>query len=313
MVQRKRTSMQRGFIGVFCMLSVCSAFICSPNAVGRLVRITTSPISSPLQHAALPRMPAIMTAYAKKDDFNSLDKNSIDPKRFVVFNLLALLLAIGANFLGVTSWLLTASHPDTFRQMRADIVYPIQGYQRYYDAKEGFEFIYPFRWQMDPRIMLAQQRQRELPSALQQQQLQKKTQNAVLPCVAYGPIDSQFKENVSVIKSKVQKGFSLEATLGTPSNAAQKLLQTSIAPVGSGKVATLLDAHEEIRGNSNSYVLEYLLDKEDQSIHQHTISIIQNNGEDLYTFTATVPESQWNKEKAVIDTIEKSFKLSKME
>lgn len=43
------------------------------------------------------------------------------------------------------------------------------------------------------------------------------------------------RENLSVIRSSVLPGFTLRTTLGEPREAAERLLSTAIAPVGSGK------------------------------------------------------------------------------
>lgn len=69
------------------------------------------------------------------------------------------------------------------------------------------------------------------------------------PLPAFGPpgrLDSRGVSkgdtNVSVIVSKGLTGFSLHGTLGTPTNAAETLLNVSMAPEGSGRIATLVNA-----------------------------------------------------------------------
>ena len=49
----------------------------------------------------------------------------------------ASLVAVGANFGGVTSFLLGLS-PENSRRLRLDVVYPIGGYSRCIDTNEGF-------------------------------------------------------------------------------------------------------------------------------------------------------------------------------
>lgn len=46
-------------------------------------------------------------------------------------------VAVGANFAGVTSFLLGLS-PETSRNLKLDVVYPIDGYNRCIDTNEGF-------------------------------------------------------------------------------------------------------------------------------------------------------------------------------
>lgn len=49
----------------------------------------------------------------------------------------ASLLAVGANFGGVTSFLLGFS-PEAARSLKLDALYPIGGYSRYIDTDDGF-------------------------------------------------------------------------------------------------------------------------------------------------------------------------------
>ena len=49
----------------------------------------------------------------------------------------ASLVAVGADFLGITSFLLGLS-PETSRNLKLDVVYPIGGYSRCIDTNEGF-------------------------------------------------------------------------------------------------------------------------------------------------------------------------------
>lgn len=49
----------------------------------------------------------------------------------------ASLLAVGANFGGVTSFLFGFS-PEAARRLKLDALYPVGGYFRYIDADEGF-------------------------------------------------------------------------------------------------------------------------------------------------------------------------------
>lgn len=49
----------------------------------------------------------------------------------------ASLVAVGANFGGITSFLLGLS-PETGRNLKLDVIYPIGGYNRCIDTNEGF-------------------------------------------------------------------------------------------------------------------------------------------------------------------------------
>lgn len=58
-------------------------------------------------------------------------------RRLIVGIGSASLVAVGANFAGVTSFLLGLS-PENSRRLRVDVVYPIGGYNRCFDPNEGF-------------------------------------------------------------------------------------------------------------------------------------------------------------------------------
>lgn len=78
----------------------------------------------------------------------------IDKKRFVAYNLLAVALALGANFLGITSWLMSMN-VDLFRTtLKADIIYPVNSLSRYIDSDHDYEFLYPAKWIKDPSVFL---------------------------------------------------------------------------------------------------------------------------------------------------------------
>lgn len=194
---------------------------------------------------------------------------NIDPLRFVSYNLLAVALALGANFLGVTSDLMTKTDPTFFRAKQLDQLYPIDGYRRVVDRDDGYQFIFPTDWVLDQRVLMYNTRSKELPqSSLRQQRLD----NGLAPDVAYGPAGGDFMENISVVKSRVLEGFSLRETLGSAADAAEKILRTIIAPQGSGRKAQLLRAEEVKHGtgdtdggsgqgqSSSVYEIEYTLE-----------------------------------------------------
>jgi hypothetical protein len=59
------------------------------------------------------------------------------PRRFVLGTSVGLLVALGANFLGVTSALLSLN-PALSRAARVDVLYPVQGYKRCLETSRGF-------------------------------------------------------------------------------------------------------------------------------------------------------------------------------
>lgn len=134
----------------------------------------------------------------------------LDIKRFIIFNALALVLALGANFLGVTSTLMSITNPEYFRTLKLDELYAINDMRRYNDIEDKYEFIFPSGWNQDRSILLANIREKERPQTIQL----KKNIGVVRPDVAYGSINNNDKENVSVIKSQVMPGFTLKSILG---------------------------------------------------------------------------------------------------
>ena len=248
---------------------------------------------------------------------SSNDKNVIklDVNRFIKYNSIAFVLAIGANFLGITSAIMSNTNPSYFRSLKLDKLYSINGYQRYVDddnnGGHNYEFIYPSEWSIDRSILVAREIKRETPEML----LSTKTSNnnnKIRPDVAFTDLKSKGKINVSILKSIVLPGFSLLNTLGTPIDAAPELLSL-IAPENSGKTYTLIRAEKNRDPTgltSPSYLLEYNI-KNNYNLNQHCISIIsyKQYTNSLYTLTAMAPESEWDSNKEKVNTIAASFTL----
>jgi len=237
----------------------------------------------------------------------------LDVPRFIFYNLLAVFLALTANFSGVTSALLS-TNSEYFASLKLDQLYPINGNMRKIDADDKYEFLVPATWLPDKAISLAEARERELPQALRQKRLQQRGQS-LRPDSAYGPAEQGVSikgkfENVSVIKSSVLPGFSLRGTLGAPKEAAEALLKSMFAREGAVDEVTydILEAREEIRGGLPAYVFEYTVRKPDR--FQHTICVIISRGNELFTMSAMAPQSEWATEKEKIETITNSFLVS---
>ena len=63
------------------------------------------------------------------------------------------------------------------------------------------------------------------------------------PIAAFGPAGSTGELNISVIVAPIQEGFSLES-LGSPEQAGQRILDTTIASKSSGVIANLVAASQ---------------------------------------------------------------------
>ena len=148
-----------------------------------------------------------------------------------------------------------------------------------------------------------------------------------------------------MVKSKVMPGFTLQGTLGPPTQAAETLLSTvrssihplihskynppthpptylpyptqkAIAPPGSGKNATLLAASAEDRGVGGTvYQFEYIVRKEGGRVPfaLHSLSVIAARpAEDtLFTLTVLAPESRWKEREVELRQVAESFRLTR--
>ena len=257
-------------------------------------------------------------------DDNKFDKNEkvqpkfkikLDMKRFITYNLFALFLAIGANFVGMTSFFMTSTNPEYFRSLKLDQLYSIGGFNRYIDNDDKYEVMYPNNWIIDQNVLIAKEMKREKPLNLYGQSLME----SKTPSVAFSNPLSKGKENLSVLKSQVMSGFTVDGTLGTPEEAAPKLMEI-IAPASSGKTYTLINAYKrddininKLQDNSNSiyYVIEYRIEKSSNNLNQHCISVItsRNQRNSLFTLTAMAPEPTWTINSQKITTIANSFHL----
>ena len=226
-----------------------------------------------------------------------------DLGRFIGFNSLAIIIALGANFLGITTALISNTNPSYFRSLGVDQLYSINGFRRASNTEDKYEFIFPQDWVIDQSIYMNKVRARELPQAM------RTTARAggIKPDIAYGPPGSNGKENLSVVKSSVMPGFSLEM-LGTPQTAAERLLTEVIAPKASGKTYELLNSYSDVRSGLDAYTFEYTV-KKDPYFHQHAISVIVARGTELYTYTATAPEVEWATVQKDLVESAKSFEL----
>ncbi|KAJ6414002.1 hypothetical protein OIU84_006751 [Salix udensis] len=105
----------------------------------------------------------------------------------------ASLVAVGANFGGITSFLL-GFWPESGRNVKLDVLYPIGGYSRCIETNEGFEFIYPATWVGDQRLLYRAAEKTEYERSLDPPPLsngksgdRRRRKNVNEPVVAFGP------------------------------------------------------------------------------------------------------------------------------
>nr|GMD05845.1 psbP domain-containing protein 7, chloroplastic [Ipomoea batatas] len=223
----------------------------------------------------------------------------------------ASLVAVGANFGGITSFLLGVS-PESARSLKLDVLYPIGGYSRCLEANEGFEFLYPSNWVGDQTLLYrtAEKVERSLdPPALNSSE--KRRRNVNEPVVAFGPPGSSGELNVSVIVSPVPIGFSIEAFGGAKEvgEAIVKTITSSTSKRPQVK-GTLIQSNirEDSLMNVKYYILEFQV--EGSSFQRHNVAVCCARRGRLYTLNAQAPQSLWPMVKSDLYRIADSFVLT---
>ncbi len=109
---------------------------------------------------------------------------------------------------------------------------------------------------------------------------------------------------------------STQGTLGAPQQAAEFLLSTAIAPPGSGKNTTLIDARAETRlPGGLVYEFEYIVRRDDgpRPFALHSLSVIAARPEEntLFTLTVLAPDALWREREAELRQVAQSFRLTR--
>lgn len=220
-------------------------------------------------------------------------------------------VALGGNLGGCTSWTLDQLPASWTDAAKLDRVYPVRGKKRCYDAARGYEFLYPMDWLADRTLyVMAADRVPKLdPGPLDAAARKSKTQRE--PVAGFGPPGTNGEVNVSVVAAPVPPGFQWNA-MGAPEQAARALLEKSIAPPGSQKRATLLDAQERTdRTGQLYYTMEYVVETPRWKRHNNAVYAIRKDM--LYTLNVVAPEAQWEKQENELRPIVESFHLIPMQ
>ncbi|KAK1440484.1 hypothetical protein QVD17_06311 [Tagetes erecta] len=222
----------------------------------------------------------------------------------------ASLVAVGANFAGTTSFLLGLS-PENARNLKLDVLYPVNGYSRCIKADEGFEFIYPQNWVGDQTLLYRAAGKAEMERSLDPPPLNRR-RNVNEPVAAFGPPGSSGELNVSVIVSPVPLDFSIEA-FGGPEEVGEAIVRTI---TGSGRrpdvKGTLIKSNlrEDDSKKVKYYVLEF--EVESPSFRRHNVAVCCARGGRLFTLNAQTPESAWPMLKPEFYKIADSFSLTSL-
>lgn len=123
---------------------------------------------------------------------------------------------------------------------------------------------------------------------------QQRRSRAVEPSAAFGPMGSTGEENVSIVVAPIYAGFAL-SQLGSPAEAAERLLLPTVAPPGSGRQAALLAAASRTDASGQLYYeLEFGVMSE-RFAPRHNLTVYTARDNVLYTWTAQCPAAQWDK------------------
>ncbi|RRT77389.1 hypothetical protein B296_00013512 [Ensete ventricosum] len=222
----------------------------------------------------------------------------------------ASLVALGANFGGVTSFLLGLS-PELGRSLRLDVLYPVQGFTRCLDSSNGFE-----SWVGDQTVLYRAAGKSESERPLDPPPLDngrpssRPPRSVSEPVTAFGPPGSNGQLNVSVVVSDVPRDFAIE-DLGGPKEVGETVLRR-IAGSGRGSdvSAALVDAalREDPSKNVNYYRLEFRV--EGPSFRRHNVAVCCARRGKLFTLNAQAPESVWPRVKQELYRIADSFNLT---
>jgi len=130
------------------------------------------------------------------------------------------------------------------------------------------------------------------------------------PSAAFGPPGSTGEENISVIVAPIRDGFKLE-NMGSPTEAAQRFLDTTVAPPGSDRTAVLLSARSKTATTTGDDQLYYIMEftVSTPKFDRHDIAVYGARNGLLYTMNCQCPEKLWEKEGGNLSIAADSFKI----
>ncbi len=160
----------------------------------------------------------------------------------------------------------------------------VSGLQRYSDAIDGYQFLYPNGW------------------------MSVEVQNASEGVdVVYRDFIER-TENLSVIISKVNENKDL-ADLGSPTDVGYRFMKMVNDNPNSGRDAELISAEKREVDGKSYYILEYRVKLADNQYRHNLASVVTNNGK-LYTFNISTTESRWETVQDIFRVVTNSFSLA---
>ncbi len=111
-------------------------------------------------------------------------------------------------------------------------------------------------------------------------------------------------ETLSLVVSKVDSDIELEG-LGSPSDVGKRLLGNAVAPDGTVRAVSLLEADERETSGHTFYDLEYVVHLGERDRHE-LATVVLDRGY-LYTLATSTNESRWPKVKGLFKKVITSF------
>ena len=222
-----------------------------------------------------------------------LAKLNTSPRRIVLAMTSTTALALGANFLGITSLFLRVNEPLA-RKLKLDTVYEVSGYRRDRNDEKGYEFLFPNEYLADQTIARRNAMRKAQTLDLPSLRDTKGQKNVGEPESAFGPMGTNGEENMSVIVQTSTKGFDL-CQFGDAEEQASWLLENALARPGSGKEAKLFSASETIGEDGIKYYqFEYTI--KTANWYRRNVAVFAQNKKtgDVYTFVAQCPVERWD-------------------
>ncbi|MBE9222437.1 photosystem II reaction center PsbP family protein [Cyanobacterium stanieri LEGE 03274] len=160
----------------------------------------------------------------------------------------------------------------------------LSGLQRYTDAIDGYQFLYPNGW------------------------MPVEVQNATEGVdVVYRDFIER-TENLSVIISKVGDSKEL-SDLGTPTDVGYRFMKMVNQDPESGRNAELISAEKREVDGKDYYILEYRVKLDEDQYRHNLASVVTNNGK-LFTFNISTKESRWDNVSDLFRVVANSFSLA---
>ena len=254
--------------------------------------------------------------------------NDLPRRLFVTTTFLTIPLALGSNFLGVTSNLILSSPVPAVRSLSESLglntLYPdASGYKTYISPKPAsslvssgrlarYKLTLPPSFVQDPSVNLARARATD-PN----REMRMRGGVGTIPDVAFGPMGkidpvtrkSSSDVNISVITSAVDKSFNMDRILRgkEPSEAGQVLIDTFLCGPGSGREGKLVEAKLVKRGRE-MLSIEYVITKPSGK-RLRSISLLAPVGGELVTYTVVGREGEFDDDGGRLRRSAESFEI----